>query len=166
MAFPNILSTGCTPSRRAAAQSPPVSAPLLCSSTLQVLPVYPIIHDAVTSVRVPWENRWLPPVREIPGGLFTKGNCLQKGGRWGTSGRGQDSRTWGSSYTSRAGGEREGMPPANESPQERPDLESNDTGSGNTVYPRTSSGGARLIPWLFMRALHWANPLGLEGQGP
>ena len=86
----NIISAGCNPSRPAAVQGPLISPPSSPPHTLQVLPVFPIIHDALTSVRVLWENRWLPQIREIPGGLLTKGDCLPKGqGRGGKGTRGR-----------------------------------------------------------------------------
>lgn len=55
------------------------SSPSRGSPTPQVLPVPTVTHDAVMSVSVLWENRWLPQIREIPGGLFTTGG-RQKGG--------------------------------------------------------------------------------------
>lgn len=75
---PNIPCAGCITCRRDAAGSPK-QPPSPCSPPSQVLPASTVIHDGVTSVSGPWENRWLPQIREIPGGLFTKGGCFQNG---------------------------------------------------------------------------------------
>ena len=102
----------------------------------------PITHDAVTPLRGPWENRWLPRIREIPGGLFTKGTAYQMGratGVKGTSGRVQPSRTSarGTVTNPRAGGKQQGRSPTNEKEVTKgapdPDLESNDIPSSTSL---------------------------------
>lgn len=102
----------------------------------------PIIHDAVTPLRGPWENRWLPRIREIPGGLFTKGTAYQMGratGVKGTSGRVQPSRTsaQGTVTNPRAGGKQQRRSPTNEKEVTKgapdPDLESNDIRSSTSL---------------------------------
>lgn len=93
---PNILSADCTTSCQAAAQGPWSALPPAGPPTLQVLPVPTVIHDAVMSVRVLWENRWLPQIREIPGGLFTKGDRRGCRGNYSESRGPWDQHRWDS----------------------------------------------------------------------
>ena len=76
-------------SRPAAVQWPLISQPSPPPTPLSHISgasSSPIIHDAVTPVRGLWENRWLPRIREIPGGLFTKGTTYQMGRATGVKG--------------------------------------------------------------------------------
>lgn len=135
----NILSTGCIASCQAAAQGPQSALPSPGSPALQVLPVPTVTHDAVTSVRVLWENRWLPQIREIPGGLFTKGD--RRGGRGKPQ---RKRRTSGPTQVGHSpppgleeGGRRGRQQVKQRVTRRRPDPESNDIQSRDTACRRS-----------------------------
>lgn len=135
--------------------------------TLQVFPVSPVIHNAVTSVRIPWENRWLPQSKENPGRLFTKEGVLLTEGERGLREPERESkppgpaRGGGTVTTPRAGGKQEGRSPANNKrvTEGMTDLESNDIPSSDTACPRSPPEERAGFPDLplghFTGPTHW-----------
>lgn len=148
----------------------PLCPPSPSARTPQVLPVSAVIHASVTSLRVLRENRWLPQIGEIPGGLFPKRDCLQRGqgGGRGAAERAQDARTSAGDTvtTARAAGRRGRKSPANRRVTKRwPDPDSNNFRSGDTGYPRQPTGRSQICFPTSHRAPLCANPLGCGGLG-
>lgn len=101
-----------------------------------------ITHNAVTSVRVLWGNRWLPQIREIPGGRFTKGDAYRSGGLLG------EGRTLGpasgDSFHPQGWKEEKGQVSSKEESPEEASLE------GSGIGQRQAQRGKGSIPTLLL----------------